>query len=189
MQHSYLDGFLQVAVNILVQQISPFGGAKHVLSRLLHNLTVTYLLTEAHSGYRDLPFMSHNLFPELLGGAPRHEAHHHNGRVYYQVRSSSLPSSFLFVNVGRGAASSSLWVTARGCAAVPSHPSPLLSSSLPSQQYFKYLDDFFGFTEEQQRTTLQPPRLATTARAPLANATTLIPMANTTFVDGGEAFI
>ena len=33
-QHSYIDGFLQVAVNVLVQQISPFGGfgEKHFLS-------------------------------------------------------------------------------------------------------------------------------------------------------------
>jgi hypothetical protein len=99
-QHSYIDGFLQVFVNIMVQKISPFGGPKHVMSRLLHNLSVTYLLSEAHSGYRDLPWMTHNLFPEILGGAPRHEAHHHNGRVYYQ-------------------------------------------------QYFKYIDDFFGFTEDR----------------------------------------
>jgi sterol desaturase/sphingolipid hydroxylase (fatty acid hydroxylase superfamily) len=101
-QHSYLDGFLQVAVNILVQQISPFGGFghKHSLSRLAHNVVVTYLLTEAHSGY-DLPWMSHRIFPEFLGGSPRHEKHHHDGRVYYQ-------------------------------------------------QYFKYLDDFFGFTQEEQ---------------------------------------
>ena len=107
-QHSYIDGFLQVFVNIMVQQISPFGGAKHVMSRLLHNLSVTYLLSEAHSGYRDLPWMSHNLFPEILGGAPRHEAHHHNGRVYYQ-------------------------------------------------QYFKYIDDFFGFVEKEgdERKTIQ----------------------------------
>jgi len=107
-QHSYIDGFLQVFVNIMVQQISPFGGAKHVMSRLLHNLSVTYLLSEAHSGYRDLPWMSHNLFPEILGGAPRHEAHHHNGRVYYQ-------------------------------------------------QYFKYIDDFFGFVEKEgdERKTVQ----------------------------------
>lgn len=98
-QHSYIDGFLQVFVNIMVQQISPFGGPKHVFSKLLHNLSVTYLLSEAHSGYRDLPWMSHNIFPEILGGAPRHEAHHHNGRVYYQ-------------------------------------------------QYFKYIDDFFGFVEK-----------------------------------------
>ena len=102
-QHSYIDGFLQVFVNILVQQITPFGGIgeKHVISRLAHNVLVTYLLSEAHSGY-DLPWMSHRLFPEFLGGAPRHEKHHHDGRVYYQ-------------------------------------------------QYFKYLDDFFGFTEKSLR--------------------------------------
>eukprot|EP00536_Pseudo-nitzschia_multiseries_P008496 jgi/Psemu1/287833/fgenesh1_pg.216_\ len=107
-QHSYIDGFLQVFVNIMVQQISPFGGPKHVMSRLLHNLSVTYLLSEAHSGYRDLPWMSHNLFPEILGGSPRHEAHHHNGRVYYQ-------------------------------------------------QYFKYIDDFFGFVEKDggERATIR----------------------------------
>ena len=51
-QHSYADGFLQVAVNIVVQQISPFAGfgGKHPLSRVLHNVVVTYLLTEAHAG-------------------------------------------------------------------------------------------------------------------------------------------
>ena len=46
--------------------------------------------------------MSHRIFPEILGGAPRHEAHHHDGRVYYQ-------------------------------------------------QYFKWLDDLFGFTEDDIR--------------------------------------
>jgi len=100
-QHSYLDGFMQVFVNIMVQQISPFGGGKHVLSRLFHNIIVTYLLSEAHSGYSEVEWFSHQIFPELLGGAPRHEAHHHNGRVYYQ-------------------------------------------------QYFKYLDDFFGFVIEEK---------------------------------------
>ena len=115
-QHSYIDGFLQVAVNILVQHISPFAGPKHILSRLAHNIVVTYLLAEAHSGY-DLQFMSHNIFPEFLGGSPRHEKHHHDGRVYYQ-------------------------------------------------QYFKYLDDFFGFTDEGirekkqlRRETLSPKPL------------------------------
>lgn len=83
-QHSYVDGALQVMVNILVQQITPFGplGAKHPLSRLLHNMVVTYLLVESHSGY-DLPFMTHRLWPAVFGGAPRHESHHHNGRVAY----------------------------------------------------------------------------------------------------------
>lgn len=90
--------------------VSPFGGPKHVLSRLFHNLIVTYMLTEAHSGY-DLPWMTHNIYPEILGGSPRHERHHHNGRVYYQ-------------------------------------------------QYFKYIDDFFGFVEDDRSSKSKKPTLA-----------------------------
>lgn len=82
-QHSYVDGTLQVAVNIFVQHLSPFGPHKHLLSRLLHNVVVTYLLTESHSGY-DFGWMTHNLWPEFLGGAPRHDRHHRDGRVCYQ---------------------------------------------------------------------------------------------------------
>jgi hypothetical protein len=96
-QHSYIDGFLQVFVNIVVQQISPFGGPKHVLSRLIHNLSVTYLLSEAHSGYSSLELMSHNIYPEIFGGAPRHETHHHNGRVYYQQYFKYIDDFFGFV--------------------------------------------------------------------------------------------
>merc|ERR1712167_130497 len=92
-QHSYVDGALQVLVNILVQQISPFGGDKHPLSRLLHNVLVTYLLCESHSGY-DLPWQSHRFFPEIFGGAPHHEMHHHNGRVYYQQFFTYLDTFF-----------------------------------------------------------------------------------------------
>ena len=80
-QNSYLDAGIQVSINILVQNISPWG-YKDPLSRALHNLMVTYLLTEAHSGY-DLPFMSHRLFPRVFGGAPRHELHHQHGNVYF----------------------------------------------------------------------------------------------------------
>merc|ERR1740130_2672566 len=79
-QHSFIDGFLQVFVNIMVQKISPFGGAKHVMSRLIHNLSVTYLLSEAHSGYSTLELMSHNIYPEIFGGSPRHETHHNNAK-------------------------------------------------------------------------------------------------------------
>jgi sterol desaturase/sphingolipid hydroxylase (fatty acid hydroxylase superfamily) len=82
-QHSFIDGTLQVMVNILVQHISPFGGPKHMLSRIIHNVMVTYMLAESHSGY-NLPWMSHNVWPEFLGGSPRHDRHHHDGRVYYQ---------------------------------------------------------------------------------------------------------
>ena len=68
--------------NILVQFVSPWG-MKHPFSRFLHNLVVTYLLSEAHSGY-DLPWMSHRVFPGIFGGAPRHNAHHNLANCYYQ---------------------------------------------------------------------------------------------------------
>ncbi|KAL1510152.1 hypothetical protein AB1Y20_006483 [Prymnesium parvum] len=80
-QNHYLDAGIQVSINILVQNISPWG-FKHPLSRMLHNLMVTYLLCESHSGY-DLPFMSHRLFPAVFGGSPRHEAHHRYGNVNF----------------------------------------------------------------------------------------------------------
>jgi hypothetical protein len=82
-QHGYIDGALQVLVNIMVQHISPFGGPKHMLSRILHNIIVTYMLSEAHSGY-NFSWQTHNIWPEFLGGSPRHDRHHHDGRVYYQ---------------------------------------------------------------------------------------------------------
>jgi len=80
-QNHYVDAGIQVFINICVQQFSPWG-YKHPLSRIVHNLLVTYLLCEAHSGY-DLPFMSHRLFPNIFGGSPRHEAHHQRGNVYF----------------------------------------------------------------------------------------------------------
>jgi len=98
-QHSYADGFLQVAVNVLVQRLpTPVlaaGGValapKHPLSRVLHNLLVTYLLVEAHSGY-DLPWMSHRAFPAVFGGARAHDAHHvHGDRHFHQFFDLDLP--------------------------------------------------------------------------------------------------
>ena len=61
----------------MLANFSPWG-YKDPLSRALHNLMVTYLLTEAHSGY-DLPFMSHRLFPGVFGGPVAHEQHHQQG--------------------------------------------------------------------------------------------------------------
>ena len=82
-QNSYLDAGIQVMINIFVQNISPWGfGCKHPLSRAAHNLMVTYLLSEAHSGY-DLPFQSHRLFPAIFGGSVRHEEHHQRGSVCF----------------------------------------------------------------------------------------------------------
>mmetsp|Transcript_9703 Transcript_9703/g.17050 ORF Transcript_9703/g.17050 Transcript_9703/m.17050 type:complete len:432 (+) Transcript_9703:34-1329(+) len=95
-QNSYLDAGVQVFINICVQQISPWG-YKHPLSRAFHNLMVTYLLCESHSGY-DLPFMSHRLFPGIFGGAPRHELHHRNGNVHFHQFFCYLDNAFGFVD-------------------------------------------------------------------------------------------
>ena len=98
-QHSYMDGALQVACNVLVQRAPSViwvGGGfalapKHPLSRVLHNLVVTYLLAEAHSGY-DLPWMTHRAWPRVFGGAKAHDAHHVQGdRHFHQFFHSFLP--------------------------------------------------------------------------------------------------
>jgi hypothetical protein len=75
--------------------------SRHVFSRFVHNLLVTWLLCEAHSGY-DLPWMTHRnplafLFsgstssvhgapppPLVVGGAPAHNTHHNRGDVHFQ---------------------------------------------------------------------------------------------------------
>lgn len=46
--HSFIDGIFQVLVNILVQKIHTPFGAKHYLSRILHNVVITYMLAEIH---------------------------------------------------------------------------------------------------------------------------------------------
>lgn len=91
-QNTYVDAGVQVFINICVQQVS-FWGRKHPLSRFLHNFMVPYLLTEAHSGY-NLPFMSHRLWPAVLGGAPRHEEHHRRGGVYFHQYFKYLDDAF-----------------------------------------------------------------------------------------------
>ena len=83
--HHILDASAQVGINIFVQQVPLaflFAGSRHPMSKLLHNIVVTYLLVEAHSGY-DLPFMSHRILPSVFGGAVRHQIHHDVGRKYY----------------------------------------------------------------------------------------------------------
>jgi len=74
--HSLFDGILQVATNIFVQHLGLFGwGTKHPLSRLLHNVVITYMLCEIHSEL-DAPFSMHSLCPSICGGALRHRYHH-----------------------------------------------------------------------------------------------------------------
>lgn len=83
--HHFLDALAQVGINIIVQQIPLaflFPGPRHKLSKAVHNVLVTYLLVEAHSGL-DAPFMSHRLFPAVFGGSVRHQVHHQLGVVYF----------------------------------------------------------------------------------------------------------
>ena len=77
--HNLVDGVLQVGTNVVV--LNTLG--LHPLTRALHNVTVTYLLTESHSGY-DAPWMLHNIVPfGLIGGPPAHEAHHIHGHTHF----------------------------------------------------------------------------------------------------------
>lgn len=96
--HSFIDATLQIVVNILVQNTPlPYFGRKHSLSRLLHNIIITYLLTEIHAGY-DAWWSLHNLFPSIIGGAKRHEVHHQNGAMYFQQFFMYLDDLFLLSN-------------------------------------------------------------------------------------------
>ena len=99
--HSLLDGALQVVVNVIVQQRvlcwTPGSGfrwrAKHDLARLWHNIAVTYMLVECHSGY-DVPWAMHRVVPGVLGGAPAHEQHHARGDVCFAQFSTYLDYAF-----------------------------------------------------------------------------------------------
>lgn len=78
--HSFIDGSFQVMANVLVLRTLGL----HPMTRALHNICVTYLLTETHSGY-DMPWMLHNVLPHgILGGSPAHEEHHNGGKRHYQ---------------------------------------------------------------------------------------------------------
>jgi sterol desaturase/sphingolipid hydroxylase (fatty acid hydroxylase superfamily) len=78
--HSFIDGSFQVLTNVIVLRTLGL----HPLTRALHNVAVTYMLTETHSGY-DMPWMLHNVLPHsILGGSPAHEEHHRGGIHHYQ---------------------------------------------------------------------------------------------------------
>jgi len=83
-QHGFVDGALQVLTNVFVQRLPIFFGlSKHPLSRIAHNLLVTFLLVESHSGYSGFKFLSHNFLPGILGGSPQHHNHHILGEKHH----------------------------------------------------------------------------------------------------------
>lgn len=73
LQHSFLDGLLQVFVNIAVQRHTPWGSVKSRIARVLHNMIVTWMLTESHSS-SDYP----NVFRRfsICKGVKEHRRHH-----------------------------------------------------------------------------------------------------------------
>ncbi|KAJ8612888.1 hypothetical protein CTAYLR_002095 [Chrysophaeum taylorii] len=86
LEHSLVDGSLQVLTNVFVQRWGVFG-PKNFAARILHNVLVTYLLTESHA---DLDEHSRwqgvaSWFPRIFKGVVRHRAHHeHAGPPYQQ---------------------------------------------------------------------------------------------------------
>ena len=71
LRHSVMDGSLQVLVNILVQRTNPWGSTKTRLARFLHNLLVTWMLTESHTSSPH-PYIWRRYFV----GVREHRLHH-----------------------------------------------------------------------------------------------------------------
>jgi len=91
--HSFADGFLQVMTNIITLHLV----RSHPMSRAIHNVVITYMLTELHSGF-DIPWMLHRLVPlGILGGPPAHEKHHGSGRQHFQQFFTYLDRAFGYV--------------------------------------------------------------------------------------------
>jgi sterol desaturase/sphingolipid hydroxylase (fatty acid hydroxylase superfamily) len=71
LRHSLIDGSLQVLCNILVQQRTPWGSVKSSLARALHNIIVTWMLTESHTSSP-----APNVFRRWCVGVREHRLHH-----------------------------------------------------------------------------------------------------------------
>lgn len=71
LRHSFLDGSMQVLINIVVQRHTPWGSIKSRLARVLHNIIVTWMLTESHS-----PAPYPNIFRKHFVGVREHRRHH-----------------------------------------------------------------------------------------------------------------
>jgi sterol desaturase/sphingolipid hydroxylase (fatty acid hydroxylase superfamily) len=76
--HSLVDGSLQVLTNILVQRCTPWGATKSRCARAIHNVVVTWMLTESHTCSPE-PRVARR----WCAGVRRHREHH-EGAPYYQ---------------------------------------------------------------------------------------------------------
>lgn len=71
LRHSLMDGSLQVLVNIVVQRCTPWGVVKSRVARVLHNVVVTWMLTESHTS-SPYPYIWRRWFV----GVREHRLHH-----------------------------------------------------------------------------------------------------------------
>ena len=71
LNHGAVDGLLQVMTNVVVQRRTPWGSSKSRLARAVHNVVVTWCLTESHTSTDKL-----KLARRFLPGVRRHRSHH-----------------------------------------------------------------------------------------------------------------
>lgn len=71
LRHGLMDGSLQVFVNIMVQRHTIWGSVKSCLARALHNVIVTWMLTEAHTASP-----TPDVFRRWFIGVRKHRLHH-----------------------------------------------------------------------------------------------------------------
>jgi sterol desaturase/sphingolipid hydroxylase (fatty acid hydroxylase superfamily) len=95
LEHSLVDGTFQVLVNIMVQRSGLFG-PKMRITRWIHNVVVTYLLTESHANLDVLPLASR--FPQIFSGVRFHRQHHNTGGAPYEQFFTYLDRFFFGFN-------------------------------------------------------------------------------------------
>ena len=134
MRHSLADGALQVLCNVAALRMV---GA-HPLSRIVHNIVVTFLLAESHAGF-DLPWMLPRVVPlGLYGGAIKHELHHSHGAINF-----SAPTSVRTLHQVHGNHQTSVRTLHQ--------VHQVHGNQVHFQQFFTYLDRALGCSVEQKR--------------------------------------
>ncbi len=71
LRHSLIDGILQVMCNVVIQQSNHVGGLKSRFARVLHNIMVTWMLTESHCASPEP-----NIWRRWFVGVRNHRIHH-----------------------------------------------------------------------------------------------------------------
>lgn len=94
LNHGAVDGLLQVMTNILVQRRTPWGSTKSRLARAVHNIVVTWCLTESHTSTERL-----KVARRFMRGVRLHRCHHLKNSSHYQQFFSYLDDALLLLSV------------------------------------------------------------------------------------------